>query len=131
MNNGSKGEIQYLKGEDWKPFGNYLVSNYGRVYSLFSKRMLTPALSKSHYKYYYTVSLSDEGKRTIYRLHRLVAQLFIPNPSEKAEVHHIDCDTLNNKVDNLQWVTAEEHREIHKELRKKGSEHGDEYKGIA
>lgn len=128
MNNGSKGEIQYLKGEDWKPFGNYLVSSYGRVYSLFSNRMLNPTLRKSHYNYYYIVDLYDDGNHRTYRLHRLVAQLFIPNPTDKAEVHHIDCDTLNNKVDNLQWVTAEEHREIHRKLKAKGSEHGNEYK---
>lgn len=111
-------QITYLKGEEWKPFGNYLVSNFGRVYSLLKKRMLNPYLIKSSHNYYYRVDLFNEGKLTRYRLHRLVALLFIPNLSEKDEVHHIDCDTLNNRADNLMWVTSKEHRDIHRAIKR-------------
>lgn len=41
-------------------------------------------------------------------LHKVVAELFIPNPENKKEVDHIDTDKLNNHVDNLQWVTRKE-----------------------
>ncbi len=42
-------------------------------------------------------------------MHRLVAELFLSNPENKPEVHHIDNNTQNNSVDNLQWVTYAEH----------------------
>lgn len=118
----NRGQIEYISGEDWKPFGNYLVSSFGRVYSLYRNKMLRPILKKSESKYYYSVTLSVDGVLTRYRLHRLIAMLFIPNPEQKAEVHHKDCNSLNNRADNLMWVTSKEHNEIHRKLRQKGSE---------
>lgn len=57
--------------------------------------------------------ISREGKytRAIFcseRLHRLVAKAFIPNPENKPQIDHIDTNPLNNRVDNLQWVTSKE-----------------------
>ena len=40
-----------------------------------------------------------------YRLHRCVAELFIVNDDNSLEVDHIDGNKLNNRVDNLRWVT--------------------------
>lgn len=45
-------------------------------------------------------------------LHQLSAQVFVPNPNNKPEIHHIDEDKLNNHPSNLMWVTKQEHREI-------------------
>lgn len=64
-------------------------------------------------------SLCDSGKgylkvyfgrndKKSYFIHRLVAQAFIPNPYNRPEVDHIDCDKSNNIVTNLRWVTREE-----------------------
>lgn len=43
-----------------------------------------------------------------YFVHRIVAELFIPNPENKPFVDHIDTNPLNNHISNLQWCTASE-----------------------
>lgn len=50
-------------------------------------------------------------------VHRLVAMAFLPNPDNKPYVHHIDGDSLNNEVNNLMWVTSDEHRALHAKAR--------------
>jgi hypothetical protein len=64
---------------------------------------------------YLKLNVSHLGKDYKPYLHQLVAWAFVPNPENKPEIHHIDCDPLNNHWDNLQWVTRAEHRRISKE----------------
>ena len=55
---------------------------------------------------YLRVTLSKNGKNKHYRVHRLVAQAFIPNPDNKPQINHKDNDRKNNNVENLEWCTA-------------------------
>ena len=87
--NNDKNQVTYLEGEQWKPFGYYFVSNFGRIYSLYKNRLLNPLLKKSQCNYYYVVRLYNDSEQKWYKVHRLVAMLFIPNPEQKAKVHHI------------------------------------------
>lgn len=93
--------------EEWRQirgFPNYMISNLGNVYSKRSKRLLKLALKKSGYMY---VGLSDINKKLNHlRVHRLVAEAFIPNPDGLPEVNHKDEDKTNNRVDNLEWCTS-------------------------
>ena len=62
-------------------------------------RILKPEIRNG----YYSVSLMKNGKRRNYRIHRLVAETFIPNIRHLLMVNHKDEDKLNNKVENLEW----------------------------
>lgn len=69
---------------------------------------------------YLMTKFSNNGKRTPpIRIHRLTAETFVPNdsPNVKTIVHHKDGDILNNNYTNLIWVTPEEHKKIHNEIR--------------
>lgn len=61
---------------------------------------------------YYEVTVKTKRvngkKRSIYKIHRLVAIVFIDNQDNKPQVNHIDGDKLNNHVSNLEWVTHAE-----------------------
>lgn len=101
------------KLEEWKKinsFDGYYISNHGRVYS--KKRNGTGGgirkLNKSD-KGYLQVSLKNKNNMLINkRINILVAEAFIPNPENKPQVNHIDEDKTNNRVSNLEWVTAKE-----------------------
>jgi hypothetical protein len=101
--------------------GRYEVSNTGKVRKLYgNKKELKPEL---HDKKYYRFSLSLYGIQTHKKTHRLVAEHFIPNPHDKPEINHIDCDKLNNHVSNIEWCTRKEnmeHASKEKRLSKEG-----------
>lgn len=59
---------------------------------------------------YHALKLQKDGVKVSRLVHRIVAEVFIPNPENKAEVNHIDGDKTNNAVSNLEWVTSAENR---------------------
>jgi hypothetical protein len=101
---------EILEGEIWKELPDtikkYYVSNLGRFKNAFGV-IITNA--KPTISGYYVVTIDN----ITYRLHRIVAQTFIPNPENKEQVNHIDGNKLNNCVTNLEWVNNQENQ-IHK-----------------
>lgn len=57
---------------------------------------------------YSRVSMNLEGKNKMYFVHRLVARCFVPNPDNLQVVNHKDGNKLNNRAENLEWVTSSE-----------------------
>jgi hypothetical protein len=98
-----------------KDFDGYFVSNLGKVRGtrqnkdiILKNRTLSKSDNNKFYLPYQQVVLYENGKQKTKMIHRLVAENFISNPDNKPQVHHIDNDVTNNKVDNLEWVTPSE-----------------------
>lgn len=100
--------------------GYYQVSNLGRVRSLDrtldSPNILTGGavvrkgklLKQKRILGYLYVHLCVHDERKMRRVHRLVAEAFIPNPDHKPQTNHKNGNKLDNRVYNLEWVTASE-----------------------
>ena len=57
---------------------------------------------------YFVVNLRKNGKGTVFQVHRLVAEAFIPNPENKPYIDHINTIRNDNRIENLRWATREE-----------------------
>ena len=96
----------------WKPiagYDNYMVSSFGRVKSLNyngtkREKILKPCKNR---KGYLRVALFKNRKGKWFRVHRIVAQSFIPNPDNLPQVNHINEFKTDNSVWNLEWCTNE------------------------
>lgn len=85
--------------------GIYQVSNIGDILSVKKNKKRKLALDKDGYP---KVDLWKKGKGKNYFVHRLVAIAFIPNTNNKPCVNHKDGTKNNNRVENIEWVTASE-----------------------
>ena len=102
------GELK-SEGEDFMPIkgfeDRYWISSWGRVWSIKSVKFIGQWDNGCGYL---CVSLYKDCARKNCKVHRLVAEAFIPNKGDKPEVNHLDEDKSNNRSDNLAWVTHEE-----------------------
>lgn len=91
--------------------GKYQVSNYGNVRSLRYRgqnglvKKLKPGCDGRGYPY--VVLTNHDGSQDNFKIHRLVATAFLPNPNDLPEVNHKDEVKTNNHVDNLEWCSSE------------------------
>lgn len=91
--------------------GLYEIDTFGNVYSVCTTSSRRKGIIKQqdNGSGYQRVNLFDiNGKARKYYVHRLVAKAFIPNPENKPNINHKDCNVKNNSVENLEWCTQSE-----------------------
>jgi hypothetical protein len=94
-------DINIYKMEEWKIiFEEYEISNLGNCRK--KGKVINGSIQNRGYKYF---QVQREGKRINKLFHHLVAEAFIGKRPDGLVIDHIDQDKLNNKVDNLRYVT--------------------------
>lgn len=88
-----------------KQLGIYTIHSNGQVYSNKNNKFLKPCIDN---RGYLRITLFLDGKPKTYKLHRLIAQLFIPQLEGKTQVNHINGVKQDNRVENLEWCTGSE-----------------------
>lgn len=90
--------------------GIYQVSSMGRVRGFYfgKEKMLKPRKDRDGYL---LINLHRDGKQYTFRVHRLVAEAFIPNPENKPCIDHINTIKDDNRIENLRWVSIAENNQ--------------------
>lgn len=100
-----------METEIWKDIpgyeGHYKISNKGSVKSIKKNDIL---MKGAYLKGYKIISLWKNGTGRMFRVHRLVAMSFIPNPENKPCIDHVNGNRSDNRVENLRWVTPKENQ---------------------
>lgn len=97
--------------------GRYMVSSLGRVKRMAQEHTGINGVTKSYPERlivrkkasdYPRIILKVEGKAKAYLIHRLVAEVFVPNPEGLPCINHLDGDKSNPHPSNLEWCTHQQ-----------------------
>ena len=111
--------------EEWKEitdYPNYEISNLGNVRNKTRNKINKTWLCKG----YYGIILQHNKKKQNFRIHRLLAEAFIPNPNNLPVIDHIDKNKLNNSLNNLRWVSISQNS-----YNKKCKNNTSKFRGVA
>jgi hypothetical protein len=101
---GYEGLYQISRRGQVKSLGRKIIDNRCRV--TVRKDMIK--INQVDMFGYYRIQLKKDGISKNFRIHRLIALAFIPNPSNKKCINHIDANKKNNRISNLEWCTNKE-----------------------
>jgi hypothetical protein len=96
----TKENFKFIRG-----YENYMISDYGRVFSIKSHRFLKPRINTWGY---YKVNLCENGIKKTFTIHRLVGLHFLENPENKKCIDHINNNRLDNTINNLRFVSSQQ-----------------------
>src|SRR6185436_2857963 len=100
--------------EVWKAIpgyeGLYEVSNYGRIKGNPSRGRREKRKPQIDWRGYWAILLTKEGKKKLWKIHRLVAMAFHNPIPGKEQINHKDGNTLNPWAENLEWCTQSENQ---------------------
>lgn len=88
-------------------YSQFEISNNGQLKNVNTGTIYKQHINKEGYSQV-CVSLGSRNKKKVFKIHKAVAEVFIPNYENKREVNHIDGNKQNNCEDNLEWVTGSE-----------------------
>lgn len=102
-------------------YDGYFISDDGKVYCNLGKGCrdrtktvelyeIKPRPTKNGYLRLCARNVNTNKRKDLY-IHRLVAQYFIPNPLNKPQINHKNCDRSDNRVENLEWCTSSENND--------------------
>ncbi len=100
--------------EEWRDIPNYegiyKISNFGRVKKLRKLKYISPIILKARFTPtgYQILNIYKNGIVENFRLHRILAEIFIPNPLNKPQLNHINGIKHDNRIINLEWCTISE-----------------------
>ncbi len=97
-------------------YDNYAISNFGDVRNLNTGKLLKHQYRKSSGHYPFIDLRGGKKGRWCVSVHCLVAQVFIGLRPDNLIIHHKDTDLKNLRVGNLEYLTIEQHKEVHREL---------------
>lgn len=105
-----KRSLKKIDDEYWKEIPNcdrpYLISNYGRIKSFIYDKKNGTLLKGSETHGFKQATLAVKKVRRTFYVHKLVAEIWLPKPSDKHTiVIHLDGNLKNNHVSNLEWHT--------------------------
>lgn len=112
---------EYTQIED----SNHFINNKGEVVNKFNEKV-----KPRNCNGYLMVDINTNKKHKTLYIHRVVAQIFLPNPENLPEVHHKDNNKSNNHLDNLEWTTKSMNCRMSSKKKKSGLPRGVSYNNV-